>query len=610
MYETFGAAVDHTAKTVTFQVFFPDNTLDPNQYRRGGLPHIAELRVVGDFQSQLGGTNWDPAAAPVMQKRQYQKIGWLYSFTTRPLPENFYQYKYYVRFENGTTRYVSDPCTKYGGSDEQENAGFVVGGPLVDSVNPISKRLPQKDLVLYELMIDDFTAEYRGHRAPVDAIWDRLDYLQDLGVNGIEFMPWTAWPGNEYSWGYNMFQFFSVAYRYIHDDNNPANKLYRLKALIDELHRRKMHVILDGVFEDVNAGSDPSRGFPYYWLYQSPNDSPFVGSAGQFFANFDYDNTCTEEFIRDVCEYWLDVWQVDGIRFDYARGFLRRNDPNHGVCKLIGDLVAGDKAAGRENRSFTIEDLTDNRYDAIDDTNQTAATGCWFDSFLLKTFGYVGGSQIDGELLRVLNSNLHFSAGKSPVIYIENHDHSTLVNKAGGRERWYKTQAPAMALLTSPGIVLIHNGQEFGEDYFIPESGSDRVAPRPLRWSSHSGDTIGHGLYSLYKQLIALRTAHPSLRSANFSPTANEQGYGVFPDIGVVIFQRFGPADDGSTERFVIVLNYSDSDRSIDVPFPLNGVWHDMLNGEQVTVANRHLPGTYCRSNWGMIYFKASSAAE
>jgi len=104
MYETFGAAVDHTAKTVTFQLFFPDNTLDPNQYGRGGLPHIAELRVVGDFQSQLGGANWDPATAPVMQKRQYQKIGWLYSFTTRPLPENFYQYKYYVTFENGTTR--------------------------------------------------------------------------------------------------------------------------------------------------------------------------------------------------------------------------------------------------------------------------------------------------------------------------------------------------------------------------------------------------------------------------------------------------------------------------------------------------------------------------
>ena len=98
-----------------------------------------------------------------------------------------------------------------------------------------------------------------------------------------------------------MFQFFSVAYRYIHDDNNPANKLYRLKALIDELHRGKMHVIFDGVFEAVNAGSDRAEVFPITGSICT-NDSPFVGSAGQFFANLDYDNACTEDFIRDVYE--------------------------------------------------------------------------------------------------------------------------------------------------------------------------------------------------------------------------------------------------------------------------------------------------------------------
>jgi len=36
MYESFGAKVDQSVKTVTFYVFFPDNTLDPNQYQRGG----------------------------------------------------------------------------------------------------------------------------------------------------------------------------------------------------------------------------------------------------------------------------------------------------------------------------------------------------------------------------------------------------------------------------------------------------------------------------------------------------------------------------------------------------------------------------------------------
>ena len=130
MYESFGALVDQAAKTVTFRVFFPDNNaLDPSQYQRGGVPNINEMKVIGDFQNQIEGNNWDIGTAPVMEKTQYRNKGWAYSYTTTQLADNFYQYKFFVTFENGTARYVSDPCTKYGGSDDKENSAFVVGGP-------------------------------------------------------------------------------------------------------------------------------------------------------------------------------------------------------------------------------------------------------------------------------------------------------------------------------------------------------------------------------------------------------------------------------------------------------------------------------------------------
>lgn len=37
MYERFGPIVDQNDK-VEFKLFFPDNTKDPGQYVRGGLP--------------------------------------------------------------------------------------------------------------------------------------------------------------------------------------------------------------------------------------------------------------------------------------------------------------------------------------------------------------------------------------------------------------------------------------------------------------------------------------------------------------------------------------------------------------------------------------------
>jgi 1,4-alpha-glucan branching enzyme len=178
------------------------------------------------------------------------------------------------------------------------------------------------------------------------------------------------------------------------------------------------------------------------------------------------------------------------------------------------------------------------------------------------------------------------------------------MREAGGRGRWFKTQAPAISLLTSPGIVLLHNGQEFGEEYFLQSEGAGRVQPRPLRWNTHGGDFVGQRLFGLYRKLIQIRREHPSLRTSNFFPFPfnHPDGYGSFPEKDVVVYHRFGPVD-GAVERFIIVINYSDFDQFIDIPFTANGKWHDLLNEQSVTVENFRMPNQRINSNWGRIYF-------
>jgi 1,4-alpha-glucan branching enzyme len=609
MYEGLGAVVD--GNKVEFKLFLPDNTVDPTQYisdtSTKGQHGIKEIRVIGEFQSETGGKDWDINSAPVMQKNSHPN-GVLFTHKiNQDLPEGYYQYKYFVTFDNNTTRFVSDPCSKYGGSDQQnENSAFVIGGNTT-SVKPISKRLQPKDLIMYEMMIDDFTSEFRGNRAPVDAVHDRLDYLQALGINAIEFMPWTAWPGGGFSWGYDPFQFFSVEYRYVHDESSPADKLYKLKMLINELHQRNIHVIMDGVFNHVRAGSDPNKGFAYKWLYKQPNDSPYIGQfeRGGFFEEFDYDNGCVKEFIRDVCLYWLDRFEIDGIRFDFSLGYYRESDDDVGITKLISDIKSHLTQKGKTNVALMLEHLTDNRFEAIDDTNKICATGCWLDPFMFKSHEYSRNGNIDMEILRILDANRDFAQGKVPVTYIENHDHSSIVNVIGGRGRWFKTQPSAIALMTSPGIVMLHNGQEFAEDYFLPNEGDGRVVPRKLRWNEHSTDFVGTTLYSIYQRLMQIRKDHPSLRSPNYFPAENHpDGYGAFPDKDVVVYHRFGKAQDGRFEKFIIVINYSDFDQRIDIPFSANGQWDDLLNGGSNFVANFRLFNQRINSNWGRIYYQ------
>jgi hypothetical protein len=101
----------------------------------------------------------------------------------------------------------------------------------------------------------------------------------------------------------------------------------------------------------VRAGIDPNHGFPYLWL-MNPGDSPYIGpfARGGFFEEFDYNNGCVEEFIRDVCAYWLDSFQIDGIRFDFTLGFFQEGNPNVGIAKLVSDIKGASRSGWSQQR--------------------------------------------------------------------------------------------------------------------------------------------------------------------------------------------------------------------------------------------------------------------
>jgi len=189
---------DEKAGKAQFKVFFPKEST-------GLQHHIKSIYVCGSFQKALGQANdWEPNLANQMTRSQHTEGEIWVWLSPKELPHDFYQYKYYVTFNDSTTRWVSDPCARYGGENNM-NAAFVIGGSQPgDNVISTLKdgRKSLKELVIYELMIDDFTSEFRAARAPLDAVCDKLDYLMNCGFNAILFMPWTAWNDDKFNWGY------------------------------------------------------------------------------------------------------------------------------------------------------------------------------------------------------------------------------------------------------------------------------------------------------------------------------------------------------------------------------------------------------------------------
>ena len=595
---------------VQFRLFFPNEA--------NGLQHnIQSIRVCGDFQAALGQSKWDHNQAPEM-KRSTHPEGEIWSWTTpKKLSEGFYQYKYYVTYNDPAEapRWVSDPCTRYGGENNM-NAAVVVGGsqPSDNTIAPLAEgRKHLRDLVIYELMIDDFTSEYRGVNAPLDAICDKLDYLEDIGFNAILFMPWTAWNDEYFSWGYTPALYYSVAYRYANGLNKPTEKIYWLKKLISECHKRGIHVLLDGVFNHVYTG------FPYKMFYQTyDQDCPYTGKFyGEFpgLQDLDFDNRCTQELIWDVCRYWIDQFKIDGIRFDNTVNFHNKGD-NKGLPKLMEDIDNYAAQYGEKNFSLTLEHL---QMDAVEVTKNTRATSYWDNALYSQCFDGLWHSRISPALLNALNNNHYLlGTGKVPTTYIGNHDHSHVTWQAGARNNagaieWYRTQPYAIALMTSPGAPMVQNGQEFAEDHWMPEDdkGSGRrVQPRPLHWD-YSNDKFGKPLSAVYKKLISLRREYKVLRADGFYPEYweewqtrfNSEGVGVDCERQLLVYRRY--CTDNS-QQAVIVLNFSSSSQWLDLRFPKNGEWVELLNGPQWTLnVNNYRFGLTVPSHWGYIFYHA-----
>ncbi|MFC1855339.1 alpha-amylase family glycosyl hydrolase [Thermodesulfobacteriota bacterium] len=600
---------DSNKGKVQFKLFFP-NIMDPN---------IESIQVAGSFQKQLGhNKNWDFENG-LHLSQTINSEGTIWSLTIdKALTKGFYEYKYYVTFKGAENdkRKITDPFARYGGIDN-ENAGVVIGGSKSSDniVSPLlSGRKPYRDLVIYELMIDDFTDEFRAEKAPIDAVRNKLDYLKDLGINAILFMPWNAWKGNKFNWGYDPYMYFSVEYRYVTNLKKPCEKISYLKKLIDECHKRDIHVIMDGVFNHV------SPSFPYRDFYHDREKCPYAGKFDGAFPglqDLNFNNICTQEFIRDVCLYWIQTFKIDGIRFDNTVNFHIKGD-ERGLPRLINSIQDYLDNNNETNFSFTLEHM---EMDAVEVTKSTKATSYWDNEMHEKCFNYLWHSHIGSTILNSFNNNRFLiGSGKVPTTYIANHDHSHVAWQAGARDNvgsmnWYKTQPHVIALLTSPGTAMIQNGQEFAEDQWIVENdhgSSRRVQPRPLRWG-YAGDKFGSTLYEIYKKLIGFRNKYNALRSDNFYPescdewqtTLNNEGYGVDLEKQIVVYHRWGHDNNGTLQRFIIALNFSDREQIVQVPFSANGKWRDILNDTPYFIHNYKMT-LPISSYWGRIFLEGA----
>jgi len=469
------------------------------------------------------------------------------------------------------------------------------------------KTPPMDELIVYELQLEEFGIG-------IDGTIDKLDYLADLGINCLEIMPISN-VAMRVDWGYMPVGYFGVDERF----GNRAD----FQRLVDAAHQHGIAVILDAVY-GLTDGS-----FTYSDLYRRLGyvQNPFLGAFGKdyFGESTDFSRQFTQDFFFSVNYLWLDRFHVDGFRYDCVPEFWD-GPTGVGYANLVFNTYQAVKEAipaGGHWQRFTnagqinLIQCAEQLEDPQGILNQSYSNATWQNSLLgasqAVAHGSLGslsdmGTQLGligyPEQLAQNGDTLH----KSVFQYIENHDHERFVCnfgldnsgevllQDGDRSLWYKVQPYFIGMLTGKGVPMLWQGQEFGENYWVPPGGIGRVLLfRPVRWD-YFYDEVGKQVISLVRRLIRLRKQFTEFqKGSHYFYNQWDQ----YQSHGLLLFSR------SSGNRFsLIALNFTDSDQTVPFWFPLDGNYQELLDGQAGdsltgVIANNpvqlHIPSNYGR---------------
>ncbi|WP_028748040.1 alpha-amylase family glycosyl hydrolase [Rhizobium mesoamericanum] len=503
-----------------------------------------------------------------------------------------YVYRYTIANPDvGVLDWIIDPFAREFGVGKL--SAFTLGyQPYVWSAAEAQWRTPPlSDLVLYEINIAELTGDF-------ERTCNRVAYLADLGVNGIEIMPLSN-VGSSVDWGYLPIGYFGVDERF---GNRSA-----FQALVDLFHQHGIAVIVDVVYG--HTGID----FPYYDAYTRLRyrESPFMGPfAKDYFSNFgkstDFNRKLTRDFFYTVNHHWLEVFHIDGFRYDCVPNYW--DGPlGVGYANLVYETYQLTKAKVAQGVPYwqrfdagggeplALVQMAEQLEDPDGVLRTTYSNSTWqnqtFDAarnvargdrgrladlgLRLGLFGYPEQETTNGNPI-----------SKSAVQYLENHDHERfLCNfgthnmdeaenplfQEGDRARWYMLQPYLIALLMSKGIPMLWQGEEFAENYFLPDIGAGRVGLlRPLRWD-YFYDGSGKPIIALIRKLLRIRRDRDHVRRGTYYFFNDWDRY---QKQGVLMFARYE-----ETRYTLVAINTGGTDQTVPFWFPIAGDYIEELHG-------------------------------
>jgi len=388
---------------------------------------------------------------------------------------------------------------------------------------------------------------------------ERLDYLQELGVTALSFNPIFQSACNH---RYHTHDYYKV------DPLLGGNDAF--DRLLTECKRRGLRIILDGVFNHASRGFfqfndvlENGAASPWVdWFHfrehpanaydhnRPPGYAAWVGLHA--LPKLNTDNPQVREYVMRVAEHWLrkgiDGWRLD-VPFEivsegFWQEFRQRMKAINPEAYIVGEVwwdarqwLQGDQFDGVMNYLFAEAVIA-------------FTAGERVKRELVEDRSYYPWPGIDGttfadkidHLLRLYPWDIQLTQ----LNLLDGHDTARFISIAGGDTA--SVRLGTFLMFTFPGAPCIYYGDEIG----LTGGRPDAMARRPFSWDHP--ERWDNEMLDFHKSVIALRKAHPALRTGSYQP--------LLADHALYAFARAL-----GDERFVVVLNVGEKAADCVVSF-------------------------------------------
>lgn len=352
----------------------------------------------------------------------------------------------------------------------------------------------------YEIFVGSFNDSNNDKMGDLNGVTSKLDYIKDLGYNGIWLMP--IFKSSSYH-KYNADNYYEIDPDYGTKED--------LINLIEEAHKRDIRIILDLAINHASFNNPlyiKSReaynkfinNLPlneeennYKDLFAFKEDSTSIKgrrftSAGKYnfcveenfsgggMPEFNFESNFTIEVIKDIMKYYLELG-IDGFRLDAVKYcFLNEIDKN---INLLSNLYNYSKTINKDvyfvGECWDSEQIISQYYNSDIDSYfafQASTSGNGFITRSINLDGEMRNIYLDGAINLV-----SMSKEKIPAPFLDNHDVSRVAR--AGNIKATKFFYGLLSMLN--GTTFTYYGDEVGMNGTVP---SDLNVRGYMNWSS------------------------------------------------------------------------------------------------------------------------------